>query len=81
MPDLELLTEAELKAMDLTAELWNLLVSDVVADGRTQKQDLHELVHHLHAIQHTVLSQAAARAYPERYRPLGGVIEDGGSDG
>lgn len=71
----ELLTEAEHKAMDLTAQLWNLLVSDVVGNGHSRAKDLHELVHHLHAIQHTVMSQAAARAYPNRYRLLGGTVE------
>lgn len=75
MPDLELLTESERRAMDLTAQLWNLLCSDVVTEGPSRSKDLHELVHHIHAIQHTVMSQAAARAYPERYRLLGGVIE------
>jgi hypothetical protein len=76
MPDPDLLTEAEHKAMDLTAQLWNLLCSDVVPEGRSRTKDLHELVAHIHAIQHTVMSQAAARAYPERYRLLGGVVEE-----
>lgn len=75
MADRELLTDAEHRAMDLTAQLWNLLCSDVVTEGPSRTKDLHELVHHIHAIQHTVMSQAAARAYPERYRLLGGVID------
>jgi len=31
--------------------------------------DLHEAVHNLHALQNMVLSRAAARAFPDRYRP------------
>lgn len=68
----ELLTEAEHRAMDLTAELWNLLCKDVIGRGPSRAGDLRELIGHIHAIQHTVMSQAAARAYPDRYRLLGG---------
>lgn len=70
----ELLTEAEHRAMDLTVELVNLLASDIITDGRSRTGDLNELIRHIHAIQHTVLSQAAARAYPNRYRLLGGEL-------
>lgn len=31
------------------------------------------------AIQHTVMAQAAARAYPDRYRLLGSTINDPGA--
>lgn len=76
MADTDLLTDAEHKAMDLTAQLWNLLCADVVGRGRSRQGDTTELCNHIHAIQHTIMSQAAARAYPERYRLLGGVIEE-----
>ncbi len=66
----ELLTEDEHKAMGLTVRLWNTLTV-IVGDGRTGAADLAELTLHLHAIQRAVMSQAAARAYPDLYRPLG----------
>lgn len=71
----ELLTEAEHRAVALAAELWNLLCMDVVGRGRSRSGDLSELCAHIHAIQQAVLSQAAARAYPERYRLLGDEMD------
>jgi hypothetical protein len=68
------LTDDEHQAVALTAELWNLLCT-IVDDGPSRDGDLAELCHHIHAIQRTVLAQAAARAYPGRYRLLGSVIE------
>lgn len=70
----ELLTEAEHRAMALTVELVNLLAREVVADGRSRTGDINEFVGHVHGIQQAILSQAAARAYPDRYRLLGGEI-------
>lgn len=67
------MTEAEHQVMALTAELWNLLAGEVVGQGSSRGGDLRELGGHIHAIQHAVLSQAAARAYPDLYRLLGGV--------
>lgn len=67
----ELLTEAEHRAMDLTVELVNLICRDIVGHGRTRTGDINELVGDIHAVQRTILKQAAARAYPERYRLLG----------
>lgn len=64
------LTADEHRAMDLTVELVNLL-SEIMGDGRPRAGDLHEVVFHIHGIQRMVLSQAAARAYPDRYRLLG----------
>lgn len=53
--------------MDLTAELARglfVLCGDA-ADDRA------EVAHEIHAIQHRIMSQAAARAYPDRYRLMG----------
>jgi len=69
----EMLTDDERKAIQMTAELWNQLCR-IVGDGRTRDADLTELCTHIHAIQHAVMSQAAARAYPEKFRLLGGTI-------
>lgn len=68
------LTPAEHHAMDLTAELWNHLVQNVVADGPTRNMDCAELAAKIHAIQHTIMGQAAARAHSKLYRLLGGEL-------
>lgn len=68
-----LLTPAERTALDLTAQLANTLAR-VVGDGPTRQADLAELVHQVHVIQHAVLAQAAARAYPTEYRLLGEIL-------
>ena len=69
-----LLTEDEHRALADSAQLWNLLCT-IVGHGPTRNGDLNELSTHIHAIQRTVMKQAAARAYPDRYRLLGGVVE------
>ena len=47
----------------------------LVGSGPTAGADWAEIVPHLHALQQTVLAQAAARAHPGRYRGLGDVEE------
>lgn len=70
-PEVGLLTSAEHRAMTLTGELFDLLC-EIAADGEARQGDLGELAGHIHDIQHTVLSQAAGRAYPGVYRLMGG---------
>lgn len=67
----DLLTPDEHHAMDLTAQLADTLAR-IVGDGPSRAHDLNELAGHVHLIQHAILAQAAARAYPDRYRLLGG---------
>lgn len=67
----DLLTPDEHRAMDLTAQLADALAV-IVGDGPTRAHDLNELAGYVHLIQHAILAQAAARAYPDRYRLLGG---------
>ncbi|MBM0201804.1 hypothetical protein JNW90_00875 [Micromonospora sp. STR1s_5] len=67
------LTPAEHAAMDLTAQLWAALC-EITGDDNSRAGDLTELAAPIHAIQHAILAQAAARAYPDRYRLLGGVL-------
>jgi hypothetical protein len=69
----ELLTKTELRALDLLTELAGTL-SEVVGDGPSRAGDLRELVAAVHMIQQAVLSNAGARAYPDRFRTLGGQI-------
>lgn len=67
-----LLTDSEQAALDLAAQLWNTLSGEIIGDGPSGHGDRVEIVAHIHAIQHAVMAQAAARAYPERFRLLGG---------
>lgn len=69
------LTAAEMKALSLSAELFNVIARDVIGHGRTRAGDTSELAGHVHNIQHMIMSQAAARAYPSEFRVLGGHIE------
>ncbi|MBM0257363.1 hypothetical protein [Micromonospora sp. 4G55] len=66
-----MLTDTEHQAMDLTAQLWNTLCA-IAGDGPARAGDLAELGQHIHAIQHAIMAQAAARAHPDRYRLMGG---------
>ncbi len=68
------LTAAELRAMDITAELVNVMCNDVIGHGLTREADVREFVAHVHVIQQAILAQAAGRAYPERFRLLGEII-------
>lgn len=70
----DLMTPAEHRAMDLTVELVNLICHDIIGHGPTRTGDINELVGDIHAVQRTILKQAAARAYPDRYRLLGGEV-------
>lgn len=69
-PGIEVLTDDEHEALDLLAEAGRLLRT-ICGTGPTADDDWNELAGHLHAVQRTVAAQAAARAYPARYRLLG----------
>lgn len=69
-----LLTDAEHRAMDLTVELRNVIRNEIIAEGAGARQDRAELAADIHRIQHRILRQAAARAYPDRYRLLGAAL-------
>lgn len=68
------LTPAEHKALELTAGLWNHIIQEVMGDDGLN--DSRELALHIHNIQHMIMAQAAARAYPEKYRLLGWSIPE-----
>lgn len=70
----ELLSVAERRCLDLTVELWNTMVRDVIGGERSAAGDLSELASKIHDIQHMIMSQAAARAYPGIFRLLGGSV-------
>jgi hypothetical protein len=70
-----LLTAEEHEAIDLTGQL-AILMGRIVGEGPTRTGDLNEVVQRIQAIQQMILAQAAARAYPDRYRLLGGTFKE-----
>lgn len=65
------MTDPEHLAMELTAELTRIVLADVIGHGPTRHADVTEFTQAMHRIQTMILSQAAARLYPDRYRLLG----------
>jgi hypothetical protein len=64
------LTSDEQKFVEMVGNAWVLLCK-IVGDGPTRDADLAEACNHIHALQHTVMAQAAGRAHPGLYRLLG----------
>ncbi len=48
----------------------------IIGTSCTRTPDLEEVFAGIHHLQQAVMSQAAARAYPIRYRLLGGLVKD-----
>jgi hypothetical protein len=69
----DLLTVDERAALDTTVALVNQF-SSLLGDEASAPGDYREFVHHVHAIQNMILAQAAARAYPDRYRLMGETL-------
>lgn len=69
-----MLTEDEQHAMDLTGKLGDLLATKIIGNGPTRDGDLREMTLHVHSLQHFIMSQAAARAHPDKYRLLGETV-------
>lgn len=67
------LTVREVEAVETLGRLWGELC-EIVGDGPTRDADLTELVAHVHALQHAVMAQAAARAHPDAFRLLGETL-------
>lgn len=66
-----LLTAAEHRAVEEAGKLYTFIARHICGEGPTRSHDLAELAQHVHAIQHLVMAQAAARAYPDTYRLMG----------
>lgn len=67
------LTEDEKEALALTAHLAEVC-HRIVGVGPIATQDWNELAMRIHAVQHTIMAQAAARVYPDEFRLLGGGL-------
>jgi hypothetical protein len=65
------LSEIELEALDHLGKAAGL-IRKAIGGGPCADSDWREAAHMIHNLQAFVMSQAAVRAYPERFRPLGG---------
>ena len=66
----ELMTDLEREIVQDLGDVW-AKIREAVGKGKNRKDDLRELAVHLHALQHAVMAQATARAFPDDYRMLG----------
>lgn len=64
-----LMTEKEHALVTLLGEAASIYCKDVA--GEEYEWDQMEFVDKIHQLQHSVMSQAAARAFPEKYRLQG----------
>lgn len=71
--DDDLLTDDEHECVRLLGQA-SALMTRIVAEGPTRAADIAELYGHVHVLQRTIGSQAAARAFPARYRLLGSTL-------
>jgi hypothetical protein len=73
------MTQREHELVDAITMLMPKFAEVIRADEETRDEalvqsDLREVANHIHALQDKVLAQAAARAYPDRYRLMGRVV-------
>jgi hypothetical protein len=71
--DTDLLTERE-RVLIADLGIWWEEFMVVVGMGPTRSGDCDEAIHHVHALQRAVMSQAAGRAYPTLFRLLGETV-------
>lgn len=69
-PECTLLTDDEHEVLRLSGELASK-ARRIIGNGPQANNDGQELVIHIHGVQHMILRNAAARAYPDLYRLLG----------
>lgn len=69
------LTDDDHNAVTAVADAW-AAICKVVGNGPTRQDDLIEVVAHIHALQHFVMAQAAARCYPDLYRLAGETLPE-----
>lgn len=74
MSDRPLLTDEERAALKLSGDLANA-VRRLIPDTEQGSHDWNEAAAALHVVQRMIGAQAAARAFPDEFRPLGGWPE------
>lgn len=57
------------QSFEIGADFYNLCCKEIV--GKDIDGDIQEVTHHVHILQLTIMKQAAARAYPKKFRLLG----------
>lgn len=67
----ELLTGSEKFAVSLLGQVAEIFTMKIVGKGPTKDQDVKEFFAFIHGAQQMILSQAAARGYPDQFRKLG----------
>lgn len=67
----ESLTRDERALVASIAKVYNEFCR-IMPHGRARRDDLQEVVFHIHGLQRMIMANAAARAYPDQFRPLGG---------
>ena len=75
----DLLTQDELDCIEALGECAGRL-RRIIGDGPCAHHDWAEVADKIHQLQAMVMAQAAVRAFPERFRPLGGRIEEATDD-
>ncbi len=68
---MKLLTYDERDALQVLANFSGIMRC-IIGDGPCASGDWNEAAAHIHALQASIMSQAAARAFPSEYRLLGG---------
>lgn len=69
-----LLTDDEHEFVRLAGQLCAFFKTKIVLDGPNREGDIREVEAAIHTLQARVMSNAAARAFPDRYRLLGGAV-------
>jgi len=84
MAHADLLTNAEHELLGLLGSCWNRYAAILRTAGGDVQGDAAEFASHIHDLQNAVMAQAAARAYPDRYRLAGSTfaaaLAEGGDD-
>jgi hypothetical protein len=65
-----MLTNNELEFLELTEQLISIF-HKILSQGKNHNNDGIEMINKIHDIQNVVLSQSAAREYPDKFRLLG----------
>lgn len=74
----DLLTDIEKEAIDFLGKAVEK-INKICLSGSNREQGVYdwaEMCVHLHALQRSILSHAACRAYPEEYRLMGSSLND-----
>lgn len=74
--DSKLLTETEHELVSMLGQCANLFAQVTTANGVQTANDRREFIAHIHDCQNAVMANAAARAFPDRYRLAGSALPD-----